>query len=124
MLILFAFIAFEFKNALKDNQIILNKEKIEITGEYGTEINIKDLKSIELVDKLPEITSKRSGFALETIKKGYFKTINGEEVKLLINSKSNPFILITTKDNQKIDYSSKLKSHEEIYNQLNKIISK
>ncbi|HLF51034.1 DUF3784 domain-containing protein [Flavobacterium sp.] len=124
MFLLFVVIIYEFKSGLKDNEIIVDNKKIEITGEYGTEINISDLKSIELLDKLPEISSKTNGFALETIKKGFFRTVNDEKVKLLINSKKTPIILLITNDNQKIYYSSKDKSNEEIYNEVKREIIK
>jgi hypothetical protein len=43
------------------------------------------------VNELPEISIKKTnGFALHTIKKGNFKTKNGENVKLLINSVEQP----------------------------------
>ncbi|WP_163410817.1 DUF3784 domain-containing protein [Flavobacterium ajazii] len=117
-LFLFVFIAFEFKQTLNDNKITLNNNQIEIDGEYGTEIKLTDLKSIQLVNKLPEIHSKIKGFALETIKKGDFTIVNDKEVKLLINSDKTPLLLITTKDNQKIYYSSKDESNTEIYNDI------
>ncbi|WP_298153607.1 DUF3784 domain-containing protein [Flavobacterium sp.] len=115
MSLLLLIILYEFKSCLTDNGIIVHNDQIEITGEYGTAINISDLKSIELADQLPEISSKTNGLALETIQKGYFRTAGGENVKLLINSEKTPILLFTTNDNQKIYYSSKDKSNEEIY---------
>lgn len=123
MFLLSVVIIYEFKNGLKDNQILIGDKTIEITGEYGTEINVSDIKSIELLPKLPEISSKTNGFALETIKKGYFRTVNNENVKLLINSNKTPIIVLITNDNKKIYYSSKDKSNEEIYNELKKKIT-
>lgn len=118
LFLLLLFIVFDFKNTLKDNQIKFKNNKVEIAGEYGTELSLKDIKSISLVEKTPEITRKINGFALETIKKGFFKTRSGEKIKLLINSSKTPLILIITKDNQKIYYSSKDKNNDEIYKEL------
>lgn len=118
LFLLSLFIVFDFKNTLKDNQIKFKNNKVEISGEYGTELSLKDIKSISLVEKIPEITTKINGFALETIKKGFFKTTSGEKIKLLINSSKTPLILIITKDNQKIYYSSKDKNNDEIYKEL------
>ena len=120
MFLLFIIIIYAFNSSLKDNEIIVTDQKIEITGQYGLEINFGDLKSMNLVDKLPEIKSKKNGFALETIKKGIFKIANGEKVKLLINSNKSPIILFIYKDNQKIYYSSKEKSNIEIFSTINK----
>ena len=120
MFLLFIIIIYAFNSSLKDNEIIVTDQKIEITGQYGLEINFGDLKSMNLVDKLPEIKSKKNGFALETIKKGIFKIANGEKVKLLINSNKSPIILFIYNDNQKIYYSSKEKSNIEIFSTINK----
>lgn len=124
ILALVVFILYNFKTTLENNKIILNNNQIEITGKYGIKINNQDLKSIELIEKLPEINSRVNGFALNAVKKGSFKTENGEKVTLLINSEITPIILITTKDNHKIYYSSKENSNEVIYNNLKREISK
>lgn len=124
VLIIFIVIVYNLKNSLNDNEIKMNGNKLEITGEYGTDLNIENIKSIELLDKLPEISSKANGFAVGTIKKGYFKTIKGETVKLIINSQKTPILVLTTIDNQKIYYSSKEKSNEEVYKEVNRRINK
>ena len=124
MLLLLAFIAYEFKSSLSDNEISILNNTITINGSYGTDINLNDVKSIELSDELPKITSKINGFALETVKKGYFSTNKGEKIKLLINSKKSPFIVITTFDNKRIFYTSKNRSSVEIYNLLTNKIKK
>lgn len=118
MLLLFLFLAYEFKNSFNDNEIIVDANSIEITGEYGIKINKKDLKSAELINHIPKISTKINGFALETIKKGYFRTAQDEKVTLLINSNYSPIILLITKDNYKIYYSSKNKSNEKIINEI------
>ena len=115
MLLLFLFLVYEFKSSFNDNEIIVDANSIEITGEYGIKINKKDLKSVELINHIPKISTKINGFALETIKKGYFRTAQDEKVTLLINSDSSPIILLITKDNYKIYYSSKNKSNEKIF---------
>jgi len=122
LFIVFLFIVFMFADSLRDNKVEVKNQTLEISGDYGTKLNLADIKSIELINELPEISFKINGFALETIKKGSFKTKDGEKVKLLINSISTPLILITTKDSKKIYYSSKETSNEEIYNQLKKVI--
>ena len=123
MLIIFTFIIYEFTSTLKDNDIKIVNNKLEILGNYGSEININDLKSITLVNEIPEINSKINGANLEIVKKGYFNTTKNEKVKLLINSNRKPIILITTKDKKKIYYSSKEKSNEEVYKELIKKIN-
>ncbi len=115
MLIVLGFIILEFNITLKDNEITIENNKLNISGDYGCEINLNKIKSITLENKIPEITSKTNGAALEVIKKGYFNTKENQNVKLIINSNQKPIILITTKDDKKIFYSAKEKSNKEIY---------
>ena len=118
MLILLTLIILEFNNTLIDNKIEIVNNKLEIHGGYGCEIHIKDIKSITLENKIPEIKSKINGANLNIIKKGYFNTKENEKVKLLINSNKTPILLITTTDEKKIYFSSKEKSNIKIYKEL------
>lgn len=124
MVAVFVAIVAMFAYSLQDNPVEIRAEIIKIGGDYGIDLPIKDLKSIELVNELPEMTSKINGFALQNIEKGLFRTSTDEKVKLLINSQNKPFILIITKTNEKIYYSSKEKSNQEIYNQLIEVVKK
>ncbi len=118
MFIVFMAIVAMFFYSLQDNQIEINDNIVKIKGDYGMDLKTNEIKSIELVNELPEISIKTNGFALQTIKKGNFKTKNGENVKLLINSVKQPIIYITTNTNQKIYYSSKDNSNQKIFDQL------
>jgi len=124
MLLLAVFISFEFKSSLNDNEINIANDTITISGSYGMEIKINDVKSIQLINELPKIASKINGFALDKVKKGYFSTDKGEKVTLLINSLKSPFLLITTTENKRIFYTSKNKSMVDIYTMLTKKIIK
>ncbi len=123
MIILLGLIIFEFNTTLKDNEITVGNSKLEISKDYGCIIDFKNIKTITLENKIPEISSKINGSNLEVIKKGYFKTKENQNVKLLINSNTKPIIVITTKDNKMIFYSAKEKSNTEIYNQIIKKIN-
>lgn len=124
MVAVFVGIIAMFAYSLQDNPVEIKDDIIQISGDYGIDLSIKDIQSIELVNELPEITSKINGFALQNIEKGLFRTSTDEKVKLLINSQNKPFILIITKTNEKIYYSSKEKSNQEIYNQLIEVVKK
>lgn len=117
------FIGFEFVNGIKENTVSIKNDTIEISGSYGENLKINSIESVELVTNLPNIKTKTNGFSLETIKKGYFRTETGENVKLLINSKNNSLVLITSKSGKKIFYNSKkenttLKIYKELKNQI------
>lgn len=97
------------------SQLEIQHNQIEISGMYGDEIPFEQIKTVELVSELPEIRMKTNGFATESMKKGYFKTKQGETVKLLIEGKNKTFILITLKNGKKIYYSDYQQNISEIY---------
>lgn len=105
-----------------ENKITFDSERISFKGIYGETLTGSEIQSIELVSQLPEITLKANGFALGTINKGYFKTKNGEIVKLILNSDNKPIILFTKTDGKKIYYSAKDKSNEEVVAEMRKTL--
>ncbi|MBP1868613.1 DUF3784 domain-containing protein [Clostridium tertium] len=88
-------ITFSFGN--EPNDLIIKDEAIVIDGSYGTTLKRKDIKSIELVDDIPEIRIRSNGYSDGgVIKKGDFKLKSGEKVKLYIQSNKGPYIKIST----------------------------
>jgi hypothetical protein len=106
----------------KENKITIDSESIVFNGSYGETLTPSEIQSIELVDQLPKITSKTNGFALGTINKGYFKTNNGEIVKLILNADNKPIILLIKTDGKKIYYSAKDKPNEEVMKEMKKAL--
>ena len=102
----------------KENKIVFDSQKIEFKGFYGEIVQTDQIKSIEMESELPKITFKTNGFALGEIRKGFFKTENGEIVKLILNSEQKPYILITKSDGNKIFYSAKGKSNGELLKEI------
>ena len=111
-----------FGYGFKENQLLVNNDSIEFTGPYGEKIANEDIQSIELVNILPKVSFKRNGFALGSINKGYFKTDDGVIIKLLLNSDSYPIILIGKKSGDKIYYSAKNISNDQIFNDISTIL--
>ena len=114
----FIFIIVLFGSNLKEDKIILNSDSIEFEGSYGEVVPKNQIKSIELVSDKPKITLRTNGFALGTIKKGYFKTDKGEKVKLILNGDNKPYILLTKSDGKKIYYSAKEESNEQLLQKI------
>lgn len=91
-------ITFSFGNEV--NEIKVTETTIIIDGSYGTSIKKQDIKSIELIDNLPEVKLKINGYSDgSSIKKGDFKLKSGEKVKLYTQSKTGPYIKISTINN-------------------------
>jgi hypothetical protein len=111
-----------FVMGFKEDKLIFNGEKIEFQGSYGEELAQSKVRTIELVNELPNIILKTDGFAVGSIKKGYFKTNEGEIIKLILNTDAKPYILLTMENGKKIYFSSKEKSNKQIYNELKKTL--
>ena len=107
-----------FGYVFKENKLIYDAQSIEIKRIYGETLSHNQIESIELVNQLPNSTWKMNGFALGSIKKGYFKTENGEIVKLILNSDNKPYILFIKSDGKKIYYSAKKTPNEKIFNEI------
>lgn len=103
---------------LQENKLILNSNSIEFEGSYGETVPLNTIKSIELVPEKPKINRRTNGFSLGTIKKGYFKTDQGETVKLILNGDNKPYILLTKLDGKKIYYSAKEESNEKLFEKI------
>lgn len=90
---------------------------LRIGGMYGETIPLSNIESIVLLDTLPRITFRENGFALGRISKGYFRTADKERVKLILNTKTPPYILITKTNSRKIYYSARSASTLEQFRQ-------
>lgn len=109
---------------LNNNELSFDSEKIVFEGSYGETLTTSQIQSIELVDRLPNISIRTNGFSLGTIRKGYFKTRNGETVKLILNSDNTPILLLTKNDGQKIYYSAKDRSNANLVEEIRKVMPK
>ncbi len=107
-----------FSDGFIEDKFICKATEIEITGSYGEILPKSEIKSIELIEKLPKIVRKTNGFAAGSVRKGYFKTENGEIVKLILNSKWTPIIVITRNNGGKIYYSTENGKNKELVNKL------
>ncbi|WP_353722382.1 DUF3784 domain-containing protein [Dyadobacter sp. 676] len=76
-----------FFASMKNSQIFLAPNELEIKGIYGMKIARDDVTYFAVTDSLPDISSRASGFAGGEFSKGAFKTDDGRIVKLYINKK-------------------------------------
>jgi len=97
------------------SQLTFQENNLAISGIYGETIAYQDIANLSLIQKLPDIKIKTNGFALQNIKKGYFKTKNGEKVRLILNSLDTPCLLIELKSGEKIYYSDTAHSNVKLY---------
>lgn len=72
----------------KDLKVVFASDYLEIKGLYGQTIRYDDILRIEECSALPEISYRANGLSLDATNLGYFKTRNGETVKLFTYSDS------------------------------------
>lgn len=82
--------------AYKDYELIAREQYFEITGVYGDEWSYQDIKQVELLDEMPEVTFKQDGFGMSTIAKGRFKVKDYGSSLLFIRGDASPCIFIET----------------------------
>lgn len=102
----------------QDLKVVFASDYLEIKGLYGQTIRYDDILRIEECSALPEISYRANGLSLDATNLGYFKTRNGETVKLFTHSDSC-FIEIEDKHHNCF-YLSKKRTEET--NELHKAI--
>ena len=106
----------------QESELTFDAQRIEISGSYGESLDAAEITSIQLVDELPEISYKANGFGLGNIRKGYFKTKDGETVKLILNDNNPPYILLTKSDGERVFFSARDQSNEEVFAEMKNIV--
>ncbi|MBS4192090.1 DUF3784 domain-containing protein [Bacillus sp. FJAT-49705] len=87
-------------------QLIVKEDRFEITGMYGDEWRIKDIKKVELMETMPQVTARTNGVGLPTLSKGHFKVKDYGSSLLFIQKGASPYIYIEL-ENRKIFINDK-----------------
>lgn len=89
-----------FWNGLQNSEILINEDNLEITGMYGEKISREEILGLTLVPELPQIAIRSNGFAAGDFRKGYFRTKDRKTVKLIVNNKQKPLLMLNTRDGE------------------------
>lgn len=101
-----------------DPKVEIYNNQLKISGIYGENIEIQNIKEIHLLKSLPPISYKTNGVAMSHFKKGWFKLNDGRKVKLFVNDMSGPFIEIIDSQNKTIFIGLNDFDEELLYHQL------
>jgi len=106
---------------VRDAGIIIKDSSIKITGLYGTEIPFDQIKSIEIINELPQMKMRTNGLGTSSTLKGHFLTEGNKNVLLFIKvgyspifrieTQSGEFIFLSFKDSKKPDLLKDLQNH-------------
>ena len=69
----------------RENTVVWTEKTIEIEGPYGVVIPFEQIESLELLDELPEISSRLHGYSTGNVAKGKFKGLKGVHYRLLLD---------------------------------------
>jgi len=111
-------VSFLFYKSFQETKIQIQDTAVTFVGMYGETVDFQDIREVELLERLPKISLKVNGSAMDGIYKGKFKTAEGEIAKLLINAENKPYIQIIKKDDKSIFFASKNDDNGRIYKQL------
>ncbi|MBS4219901.1 DUF3784 domain-containing protein [Bacillus sp. FJAT-49711] len=105
-----------------DNEVTVNNEIFEVSGMYGIEWSIEEIKSVELLDELPEVIMKSNGFATSGQLKGRFQLEKPYGSGLLfVSGKNKPYLYVTTKKDYLILNRKNSEDTQNIYEALLKV---
>lgn len=102
----------------QDFELKDNEDSFVITGMYGGEWAYTEIRNVELLEEMPEVTWKENGFGLATLAKGHFKVVDYGSSLLFIHKGSQPYLFIETKHDRIFINSKSSKETVEWYELL------
>jgi hypothetical protein len=82
----------------QSTKLTFSDDGLRIHGMYGETYSFEVIDEIKLIDNLPNIERRTNGSALGTNLKGHFTTTELGSLKLFVNTKKSPFILLQSND--------------------------
>lgn len=107
LLLIFAGIAVLTLSLMKPNDIEVTSESLRISGNYGIEVRLDDIRSAELVDSLPKIKFRTNGIGAGNIQIGHFRMQGIGKCRLYLNLKYSPYVHIVTASGEHIFFNTK-----------------
>lgn len=87
--------------------LTVKENSFEISGIYGDKWNIDDIKGIELMERMPEVTVRQNGFGLSDVSKGYFKVKGYGKSLIFIEHGHSPYLYLHLHENRHIFINNK-----------------
>ncbi|MBV1757178.1 MAG: DUF3784 domain-containing protein [Dethiosulfatibacter sp.] len=109
------FVAFLMFFSSQETKVTFLEEGLQIHGMYGDIYNWESIETVKLMEELPTIEMRTNGSALGSNLKGHFRTTEFGSVKLFVDTKKPPFILMQSNGRTVIFNLSDI---DEIYDKL------
>ena len=112
-----------FRQAQGDLDITLTDAAIEISGSFGEDIPLEDIKTLKIANSLPDISLRTFGYSATGVNRGRFRTKSGRTVWLYTYSSGQLAIRIDTNDGREIYINSRDSLRTKaIYNSIDSLI--
>lgn len=105
-------------------KVIYGNNSVRFSGMYGITVNIDEVASVELANAIPKIKLRTNGFSVGTVNKGTFIVDSIGKCRLLLNSGSKPYIVLTKTSGEVciINMKSSSQTHDA-YQNIVKLVS-
>lgn len=107
----------------KPATVLVGDEYIKITGLYGSEYSLEEIRTVELKEDLPTITLRTNGLALGSILRGHFNTKEVGGVTLFVDTNKPPFVYVALDNKVVIFNTSSPDNTREVYMAIQKRLS-
>ena len=102
----------------KPAEIIIINETLRISGLYGEEIKLSEIRSITIKEEIPDIITKKNGSAIGSKLKGYFNLKDIGQAKLFVDTNNPPFIFLDLKSGLRILNMDNPEKTKKLYESL------
>jgi hypothetical protein len=96
ILVVLGAIGFLMSQSSKPAEFTISDGNLKISGLYGETIRIADMKSLSLLNDMPEILTRTNGSGLGTMLKGNFELKDYGAAKLFVDTSKLRFIIFQT----------------------------
>ncbi|MEW5845136.1 MAG: DUF3784 domain-containing protein [Bacteroidota bacterium] len=76
-------------------RVIFDSNSVRFSGMYGVTVNSYEIASVKLVNAIPKVKLRTNGFSVGSVSKGTFIVDSIGNCRLLLNSYSEPYIVLT-----------------------------
>ncbi len=112
MLVIFLIPAGTIYYGAKEPQITIGTDQLVIDAVYGTTVPLQQISEVSLLDDLPSVAQKVNGFDFGHILKGDFELDELGRVKLFLDRRNPPFILIQSDKTVIFNFKEEEKTRE------------
>lgn len=110
-------VGFSVFHAYGEPSVEAGPADVSVSGVYGTHIPLEGM-TVMVVDTLPQIEMRTNGYALGTVRKGFFKLKYWGRTLMFLRNMEPPFIVMTAGDERTVLNTSSSEHTMRIYNSI------